>query len=395
MVSGRQVESGGGPIRYGMVGGGQGAFIGGVHRIAARIDGEFELVAGALSSDPARAKASAAELGLAADRSYGSFQEMAKAEAKRADGIEAVAIVTPNHMHWPAAKAFLDAGIHVICDKPLTSNLADAKKLAALVDKSGCLFVLTHNYTGYPMIRQAREMVAKGELGEIRVVQAEYPQDWLTEKAEDSGSKQAAWRTDPKQSGVGGATGDIGTHAYNLARFVTGLELDSLAADLDAFVPGRRLDDNAHVLLRFKGAKGGRGAKGMIWASQVAPGNENGLKLRVYGTKGGIEWVQADPNYLWYTPFGQPKRLITRAGAGAGPAAARMTRVPSGHPEGYLEGFANIYAEAARAIRAARKKGGKAPKDVIYPTVRDGVEGVAFVEACVKSSAKNGAWVKL
>ena len=395
MVSGRQVESGGGPIRYGMVGGGQGAFIGGVHRIAARIDGEFELVAGALSSDPARAKASAAELGLAADRSYGSFQEMAKAEAKRADGIEAVAIVTPNHMHWPAAKAFLDVGIHVICDKPLTSNLTDAKKLAALVDKSGCLFVLTHNYTGYPMIRQAREMVAKGELGEIRVVQAEYPQDWLTEKAEDSGSKQAAWRTDPKRSGVGGATGDIGTHAYNLARFVSGLELDSLAADLDAFVPGRRLDDNAHVLLRFKGAKGGRGAKGMIWASQVAPGNENGLKLRVYGTKGGIEWVQADPNYLWYTPFGQPKRLITRAGAGAGPAAARMTRVPSGHPEGYLEGFANIYAEAARAIRAARKKGGKAPKDVIYPTVRDGVEGVAFVEACVKSSAKNGAWVKL
>ena len=395
MVSGRQVESGSGPIRYGMVGGGQGAFIGGVHRIAARIDGEFQLVAGALSSDPDRAMASAAELGLAPDRSYGSFQEMAKAEAKRADGIEAVAIVTPNHMHWPAAKAFLDAGIHVICDKPLTSSLADARKLAALVEKSGCLFVLTHNYTGYPMIRQAREMVSRGELGEIRVVQAEYPQDWLTEKAEDSGSKQAAWRTDPKQSGVGGATGDIGTHAYNLARFVTGLELDSLAADLDAFVPGRRLDDNAHVMLRFKGAGGGRGAKGMLWASQVAPGNENGLKLRVYGTKGGIEWVQADPNYLWYTPLGQPKRLITRAGAGAGPAAARMTRVPSGHPEGYLEGFANIYAEAARAIRAARKKGGKVPKDVTYPTVQDGVEGVAFVEACVRSSARNGAWVKL
>lgn len=395
MVSGRQVESGSGPIRYGMVGGGQGAFIGGVHRIAARIDGEFQLVAGALSSDPDRAMASAAELGLAPDRSYGSFQEMAKAEAKRADGIEAVAIVTPNHMHWPAAKAFLDAGIHVICDKPLTSSLADARKLAALVEKSGCLFVLTHNYTGYPMIRQAREMVSRGELGEIRVVQAEYPQDWLTEKAEDSGSKQAAWRTDPKQSGLGGATGDIGTHAYNLARFVTGLELDSLAADLDAFVPGRRLDDNAHVMLRFKGAGGGRGAKGMLWASQVAPGNENGLKLRVYGTKGGIEWVQADPNYLWYTPLGQPKRLITRAGAGAGPAAARMTRVPSGHPEGYLEGFANIYAEAARAIRAARKKGGKVPKDVTYPTVQDGVEGVAFVEACVRSSARNGAWVKL
>lgn len=386
-----------GPIRYGMVGGGQGAFIGGVHRIAARMDGEFQLVAGALSSNSEKAKASAAELGLDPERSYGSFQEMAKAEAKRADGIEAVAIVTPNHMHWPAAKAFLEAGIHVICDKPLTSTLADARKLAALVDKSGKLFVLTHNYTGYPMVRQARDMVQKGQLGEIRVIQAEYPQDWLTENVESSGQKQAAWRTDPKQSGAGGATGDIGTHAYNLLRFVSGLELDSLAADLDAFVPGRMLDDNAHVMLRFKpAAKGsGKGAKGMIWASQVAVGHENGLKLRVYGTKGGIEWVQADPNYLWFTPFGQPKQLITRAGAGAGPAAARVTRVPSGHPEGYLEGFANIYSEAARAIRAARRKGGKPAKDVVYPTVQDGVEGVAFVEACVKSSAKNGAWVKL
>ncbi|MEQ1951288.1 Gfo/Idh/MocA family oxidoreductase [Mesorhizobium sp. CN2-181] len=395
MVSGRKVESGSGPIRYGMVGGGQGAFIGAVHRIAARIDGEFELVAGALSSDPARAKASAADLGLDPGRSYGSFAEMAKAEAKRPDGIEAVAIVTPNHMHWPAAKAFLDAGIHVICDKPLTSNLADAKKLAALVEKSGKLFVLTHNYTGYPMVRQAREMVASGKLGDIRLVQAEYPQDWLTEKAEDSGSKQAAWRVDPKQSGVGGSTGDIGTHAYNLARFVSGLELDSLAADLDSFVPGRLLDDNAHIMLRFKAKGSEHPAKGMIWASQVAPGHENGLKLRVYGTKGGLEWVQADPNYLWYSPFGQPKQLITRGGAGSGPASARVTRVPPGHPEGYLEGFANIYAEAARAIRAAREGGGKLAKDVIFPTAQDGVEGVAFVEACVKSSKKNGAWTKL
>lgn len=395
-IEGRK-ERAEGPIRYGMVGGGQGAFIGGVHRIAARMDGEFQLMAGALSSNPDKAKASAAELGLDPARSYGSFQEMAKAEAKRPDGIEAVAIVTPNHMHWPAAKAFLEAGIHVICDKPLTSTLADARKLAALVEKSGKIFVLTHNYTGYPMVRQAREMVQKGQLGEIRVVQVEYPQDWLTENIEASGQKQAAWRTDPKQSGAGGATGDIGTHAYNLLRFVTGLELDSLAADLDAFVPGRALDDNAHVMLRFKpAAKGsGKGAKGMVWASQVAVGHENGLKLRVYGTKGGIEWVQADPNYLWFTPFGQPRQLITRAGAGAGPAAARVTRVPSGHPEGYLEGFANIYAEAARAIRAARRKGGKPAKDVVYPTVQDGVEGVAFVEACVKSSAKNGAWVKL
>lgn len=395
-IEGRK-ERAEGPIRFGMVGGGQGAFIGGVHRIAARMDGEFQLVAGALSSNPEKAKTSAAELGLDPARSYGSFQEMAKAEANRPDGIEAVAIVTPNHMHWPAAKTFLEAGIHVICDKPLTSTLADARKLAALVEKSGKVFVLTHNYTGYPMVRQAREMVQKGQLGEIRVIQAEYPQDWLTENIEASGQKQAAWRTDPKQSGAGGATGDIGTHAYNLLRFVTGLELDSLAADLDAFVPGRVLDDNAHVMLRFKPtAKGsGKGAKGMIWASQVAVGHENGLKLRVYGTKGGIEWVQADPNYLWFTPFGQPRQLITRAGAGAGPAASRVTRVPSGHPEGYLEGFANLYAEAARAIRAARRKGGKPAKDVVYPTVRDGVEGVAFVEACVKSSARNGAWVKL
>lgn len=389
-IEGSKSEKAEGPIRLGMVGGGQGAFIGAVHRIAARIDGEFQLVAGALSSDPARAKASGAELGLDPDRSYGSFQEMAKAEAKREDGIEAVAIVTPNHMHFPPAKAFLEAGIHVICDKPLTSTLADAKKLAALVEKSGKVFVLTHNYTGYPMIRQAREMVQKGVLGNIRLVQGEYPQDWLTTNIESTGQKQAAWRTDPKQSGAGGSTGDIGTHTYNLARFVTGLELEELAADLDSFVAGRQLDDNANILLRFKG-----GAKGMIWASQVAPGNENGLKLRVYGEKGGLEWTQADPNYLWYTPFGQPKQLLTRAGAGAGPAAARVSRVPSGHPEGYLEGFANIYAEAARAIRAARKKGGKLPKDVIYPTVADGVEGVAFVEACVKSSKKNGAWTKL
>ena len=395
MVGASKAERGGGPIRLGMVGGGQGAFIGAVHRIAARLDNEFVLVAGALSSDPARAKASAAELGLDPERSYGSFAEMAKAEAKRPDGIEAVAIVTPNNVHFPAAKAFLEAGIHVICDKPVTSTLADAKKLAALVEKTGKVFVLTHNYTGYPMIRQAREMVAKGQLGDIRVVQAEYPQDWLTEALETTGQKQASWRVDPKQSGAGGALGDIGTHAYNLARFVSGLELDSVSADIDAFVPGRQLDDNANVLLRFKAKGKARAAKGMLWASQVAPGNENGLKLRVYGTKGGLEWTQADPNYLWYTPFGQPKQLLTRAGAGATAVAGRVTRVPSGHPEGYLEGFANIYQEAARAIRAALRKGGRPDKDVVFPTVQDGVEGVAFVEACVKSAKKNGAWTKL
>ncbi|WP_051473181.1 MULTISPECIES: Gfo/Idh/MocA family oxidoreductase [unclassified Aminobacter] len=369
-----------------MVGGGQGAFIGAVHRIAARLDGEFELAAGALSSDPERAKVSGAELGLDPERCYDSFEEMAKAEAARPDGIEAVSIVTPNHVHFPAAKAFLEAGIHVICDKPLTSNLADAKQLADLVKSSGKLLVLTHNYTGYPMVRHARQMVAEGLLGTIRVVQAEYPQDWLTEPVSN---KQADWRTDPARSGAGGALGDIGTHAYNLARFVTGLELDSLAADLTAFVDGRQLDDNAHVMLRFRG-----GAKGMLWASQVAPGNENGLKLRIYGSKGGLEWEQEQPNHLWFTPFGGEKRLITRGGTGAGASAARLTRVPSGHPEGYLEGFANIYAEAARAIRAVRD-GTPIPEDVVFPTVEDGVEGVAFVEACVRSSKDNGAWTKL
>lgn len=395
MVSGKAIEKTSGPIRYGMVGGGQGAFIGGVHRIAARLDGEFDLVAGALSSDPDRALASGRELGIADDRNYASFAEMAKAEAARPDGIEAVSIVTPNHMHYPAAKAFLEAGIHVICDKPMTATLGDAKKLAALVKKTGKLFILTHNYTGYPMIRQAREMVAQGKLGDIRIVQAEYPQEWLTETIEASGSKQAEWRTDPKKSGAGGATGDIGTHAYNLVRFVSGLELDSLSADLSAFGAGRQLDDNMNAMLRFKQKGKAPAARGMIWASQVAPGHENGLKLRIYGTKGGLEWTQADPNYLWYTAFGQPKQLLTRGGAGATPASLRVSRIPSGHPEGYLEGFANIYAEAARAIRAARKKGGKLDKAVIYPGVDDGVEGVAFVEACVKSSKKNAAWTKL
>ncbi|YBV95914.1 Gfo/Idh/MocA family oxidoreductase [Phyllobacteriaceae bacterium JZ32] len=382
-------EQGAERIRLGMVGGGQGAFIGAVHRIASRIDDQYELVAGALSSDPQRARASALELGIAPDRAYGSFEEMAKAEAARPDGIEAVAIVTPNHMHAPAAKAFLEAGIHVICDKPLTLNVEEAKELVDLVDKTGKIFAVTHNYTGYPMIRQARAMVEKGELGEIRLVQAEYPQDWLTERAESTGSKQAEWRTDPKRSGAGGCIGDIGTHAYNLACFVTGLELHELLAQLTTFVEGRQLDDDVQILMRFKG-----GARGMLWASQVAVGNENGLKLRVYGTKGGLEWTQADPNYLWFTRFGEPKQLLTRGGAGAWPQAARVTRVPAGHPEGYLEGFANIYTEAARAIQAARK-GEKPDDDVIFPTVRDGLAGMQFIEAAVASSRAGNQWTKV
>lgn len=376
-------------IRLGMVGGGQGAFIGAVHRIAARIDDQFELVAGALASDSIRAKASAKDLGIADDRAYGSFEEMAKAEAARADGIEAVSIVTPNHMHSPVAKAFLEAGIHVICDKPLTTTVAEAEELVALVRKTGSVFVVTHNYTGYPMVRQARAMVANGDLGEIRLVQAEYPQDWLTERLETSGQKQAAWRTDPARSGAGGCIGDIGTHAYNLACFVTGLELDELLAQLSTFVEGRLLDDDVQILLRWKG-----GAKGMLWASQVAVGNENGLTLRVYGSKGGLEWAQENPNHLWFTPHGRPKQLLTRGGAGALVEAGRVTRIPSGHPEGYLEGFATIYAEAARAIRAA-ETGRKQDLAVIFPTIEDGLAGVKFIDAALRSSASNGAWVRI
>jgi len=389
MVSGTS-EKNTGRIRLGMVGGGQGAFIGAVHRLAARMDDHYDFVAGALSAEAKKAKASGEELGLAAERIYTDFKEMAKSEAGRKDGIEAVAIVTPNHMHVPAAMAFIEHGIHVICDKPLALSLKEARALEKLLArKNNVIFALTHNYSGYPMIRQAKAMVAAGELGEIRVVQGEYPQDWLTTALEKTGQKQAAWRTDPKRSGAGGCIGDIGTHTYQLMCEVSGLKAEELSADLTSFVKGRVLDDNANVMLRFKG-----GAKGMLWASQVAPGNENGLKIRVYGTKGGLEWKQEDPNQLWYTPYGEPKRLITRGGAGSNAAAGRVTRVPPGHPEGYLEGFANVYSEVARAIKA-RRLGRKPDKDVAFPGISDGVDGMAFIEACVKSSAKNGKWTKL
>jgi predicted dehydrogenase len=376
-------------IRLGMVGGGRDAFIGAVHRIASRIDDQYELVAGCFSSNAEKSKASGADLGIDPGRTYESFAEMAMREARKKDGIEAVAIVTPNHMHAPVALQFLKRGIHVICDKPLTATLPEAKRLAKAAEASGVIFALTHNYTGYPMIRQAQAMVAAGELGEIRLVQVEYAQDWLAEPLEASGQKQADWRTDPARSGAGGATGDIGTHAFNLANFVTGLELEALSADLQSFVPGRRVDDNGHVLMRYKG-----GARGMLWCSQVASGCENGLRLRVYGTKAGIEWEQENPNYLWVTPLGAPRYRLTRGGPGTGAAAARVTRVPSGHPEGYLEGFANIYAEAARAI-IARREGGTVDPAVTFPGLKEGLEGVAFVDACVRSSKRDAAWVSL
>ncbi len=374
-------------IRLGMVGGGRDAFIGAVHRIAARIDDQYELVAGCFSSDAEKSLASAADLGVA--RAYASFAEMAAKEARRRDGIEVVAIVTPNHMHAPVALQFLKRGIHVICDKPLTATLSEAKKLAKAAEASGVVFALTHNYTGYPMIRQAKAMVEAGELGTLRLVQVEYAQDWLAEPLEASGQKQAGWRTDPARSGAGGSTGDIGTHAFNLANFVSGLRVAELAADLQAFVPGRRVDDNGHVLLRYEG-----GARGMLWCSQVASGCENGLRLRIFGTKAGIEWEQENPNHLWVTPLGQPRYRLTRGGAGTGDAAGRMTRIPAGHPEGYLEGFANIYAEAARAI-TARRDCTVLDAAVTFPGLKEGVEGVAFVDACVRSSARNAAWVTL
>lgn len=374
-------------LKLGMVGGGEGAFIGAVHRIASRIDDRYELVAGALSSDAERAKRSAFALGIDETRSYSSFEEMAKTESAREDGIDAVSIVTPNHMHFPVAKAFLEHGIHVICDKPVTMDLAQALELKTIVESSGKLFALTHNYTGYPMVRQARKMVADGLLGNIRLVQAEYIQDWLTVAEEQGDNKQAQWRTDPSKAGAGGSLGDIGTHAFNLASFVSGQDVSEVAAELTAFVPGRVLDDNAHVMLRFA-----NGAKGLLWSSQVAPGNENGLRLRVYGEKGGLEWAQENPNELWYSPFGEPVQKITRAGHGSSDVANRGTRIPAGHPEGYLEGFANIYSDVADAI-LAHDAGQPLPEYVAdIPGIQAGIAGMEFIEKVVQSSRDNGVW---
>ncbi|MGH1329314.1 MAG: Gfo/Idh/MocA family protein [Paracoccaceae bacterium] len=371
-------------LKLGMVGGGQGAFIGGVHRMAARLDGEWELVAGALSSDPARAKASAEEIGIA--RSYSDFNEMARAEAALEDGIDAVAIVTPNHMHAAPAIAFLNAGINVICDKPLAATMEDAEAIAAAARASKARFILTHNYTGYPMVRQAREMIARGDLGKIRVVQAEYAQDWLTEPAS---GKQAEWRVDPARSGAGGCVGDIGTHAFNLTSYVLGEAPARLAADLQAFVPGRLVDDNIHVMLRYAS-----GARGMLWASQVAPGNENEIKIRVYGEKGGLEWAQSAANALRFSPFGAPVEMLTRGGAAASEAGARVSRIPGGHPEGYLEAFATIYSEAAALIRA--DQAGRAPDGAIHtPDLADGLAGMRFIAACIRSSQNDAAWEAL
>lgn len=376
-------------VRLGMVGGGQGAFIGGVHRIAARIDDRYELVAGALSSKPDVAKASAEDLHIAPDRSYASYEEMFAAEAKRDDGIEAVAIVTPNHMHFPVAKAALEAGINVICDKPVTRTLDEALELEQICAKSDAFFALTHNYSAYPLVRYAREMVERGDLGQVRLVQVEYPQEWLTQAPEED-NKQAAWRTDPSRSGKAGCLGDIGTHAFQLATFISQLELDAVSADLTAFVPGRPVDDNVHAMMRFKG-----GAKGMLWTSQVAPGCENGLRIRIFGDKAGLEWAQEKPNELWLTPLaGHHQRITRRDDNLDSEIAVRGIRIPFGHPEGYLEAFATLYTDVADVL-VAKRKGEQHPIASWIPGIETGVLGMRFIEAVLNSSEADGRWTSL
>jgi len=375
-------------LRLGMVGGGKAGSIGAVHRIAARLDDRYELVAGALSADPKRAKAFAAALHIAPDRAYDGFAAMARTEATRDDGIDVVAIVTPNHLHHPVAKAFLSAGIHVICDKPMTNTVEDALDLVALVRQTGLVFCLTHNYTGYPMVRQARAMVESGEIGTVRVVQVDYPQCALTTRPEETTLRQTQWRNDPAQAGPGGCVGDIGSHAFNLASYVTGLELEELCADLSRFVPGARLDDNAHILLRYKG-----GARGMLWSSKVAIGDENALKIRVYGDQGGLEWEQEQPNHLRFTRLGEPAQLLTRRGAQSGEAAAWASRVPAGHPEGYLEGFASLYRDTAEVIRARLEGRDPSPLANHFPNALDGARGINFIAAAALSSSQGGTWV--
>lgn len=372
-------------IRLGMVGGGQGAFIGDVHRIAARLDNRYELVAGALSSDPDRAAISAAELGIAPDRSFADFAAMAASEAALEHGIQAVSIVTPNHLHYSVAKAFLNAGIHVICDKPMTTTLAEAEELVDISKRGNAELFVTYNYSGYPMVRQARDMIAQGLLGKLRVIQIEYAQDWLATDLENEGQKQAAWRTDPALAGAGGSIGDIGTHAFHLAEFVSGLTATSLLADLDSFVGDRSLDDNAHILIRYNG-----GAKGMLWASQVATGKENGLKLELFGENASLSWRQENPNYLTFTPLGTPPQLLSRGSPGVSESAAAASRIPAGHPEGFLEGFANLYSDIADLL-----SGSVDAASSLVPKAEDGLRGMQFIDTAVRSDQENSGWVKL
>jgi predicted dehydrogenase len=375
-------------LRYGMVGGGQGAFIGDVHRHAIALDGSATLVAGCFSRSHENTLATGRALGLPDARLYRTFDEMAEAEAKRPDGIDLVVIVTPNAGHFAAAKAFLSRGIHVACDKPLTFEVAEAEELASLARRKGLLFCVTYTYTGYPAVKHAREMIARGEIGDVRFVNAEYPQEWLSTLLEKDGQKQAAWRTDPALAGKSNCVGDIGSHVENMVRYLTGLEITRLCARLDTFVAGRTLDDNASILVEYRG-----GAKGLYWSSQIAVGYDNALRVRVFGSKGSIQWSQENPNYLTVARLGQPTQLISRGRDPLHAHAQSYSRIPSGHPEGYFEAFANIYRTFARAL-AARKAGGTpAEGDLDFPGVEDGISGVRFIGRCVESSAKGAVWV--
>jgi predicted dehydrogenase len=372
-------------LRAGIVGGGRGAFIGAVHRMAAELDGEAQVVAGALSSHPQVALESAAAWGL--ERAYTSYKDMAAAEAAAENGIDFVIIATPNDLHYPVAKAFLEAGIHVVCDKPLALTVAEGEELARLVEGGRRLFALTHAYSGYPAVRQAREMVRDGRLGDIRKVMVEYTQDWLMEPLESRGNRQAAWRTDPARAGPGGCVGDIGTHAAHLLEFVTHLPIEALCADLSSFVAGRRLDDDASILLRLRG-----GAKGTLLCSQIACGEENRLALRVYGTQAGLEWHQQEPNTLIHKPAGKPWVLLRSGQSYLGESARAVTRLPGGHPEGYLEAFANLYRAFIRDVR--RVSLGEPPaRD--YPGVQDGLRGLRFIAHAVASARAGSVWVSV
>jgi len=373
-------------LRFGMVGGGPGSFIGEVHLMAASLDGQAHLVAGAFSSDPAKSKTRGHELGLDPNRIYGTYQEMAQAEAAREDGIDFVVIVTPNHLHFDIARVFLEAGFHVVCDKPLTTTLEDAEELCRVVAKGRSVFVVTHNYTGYPMIKEARHLVREGRLGRVRRIQVEYIQGWLSTPLEQTGQRQAVWRTNPTQAGIAGALGDIGTHAHNLARYVTGLEVEELYADLTTFVEGRELDDDASLLLRWND-----GARGTLIASQIAYGEENGLTLRVYGTEGSIAWRQEEPETL-LLKIDDIATISRRGTAELGEMAQHCSRLPPGHPEGFIEGFANLYQNAVRTIEARKAGGHPATADLDFPTVWDGARGVHFIERALEST-RLGGWV--
>ena len=379
-------------LRYAMVGGGRDAFIGAVHRKAAALDGQIELVAGALSANPDKARASGRDLFLADDRNHGSWQELLADELKRPahERIDFVSIVTPNHLHFPVAQAFVDAGFHVVCDKPLVHTSAQALALVAAVQRQGTVFGVTHNYTGYPLVRQMREMVRSGAIGTIRKVIVEYHQGWLATAVEATNNKQAAWRMDPAQSGMAGAMGDIGSHAENLLTTVTGLEIEAICADLSAMGAGRTLDDDANMLLHLKG-----GARGVLVASQICVGCENDLRLRVFGTEGTLDWSQENPNRLLHTPLNEAPRTLTRGGPGLCEAAIRASRLPSGHPEGFIEAFANIYLGVAADIRA--RLAGVAPDAIAadYPRVADGARGVRFIEKVLESSRSGQKWTAL